>query len=71
MVITYDWEASSSEALSLPLGTGIAKTTKLSGTTWRFQLEFRQYLEQPDSFGSDWLVSLDMRPVIQNPFVRR
>ena len=66
-VITYDWKADSGEKLSLPLGTGIAKTAKLGGTTWRFQLELQYYVEQPDSFGSDWSVTFDFRPVIQNP----
>jgi hypothetical protein len=66
-VIKYDWNASSSEALSLPLGTGIAKTTKIGGTTWRFQVEIQYYVKQPDSFGSDWSLTFDFRPVIQNP----
>jgi hypothetical protein len=69
-VVTYDWNASSNEALSLPIGSGIAKTTKLSGTTWRFQLEVWYYVQQPDSFGSEWMVSFDVRPVIKNPLVR-
>ncbi len=69
-VITYDWKASSSEALSLPLGTGIAKTTKIGGTTWRFQVEIQYYVEQPDSFGSEWALTFDFRPVIQNPVLK-
>jgi hypothetical protein len=69
-VITYDWKADSGEALSLPIGTGIAKTLKISGTTWRFQAEVWYYVEQPDSFGNDWMVSFDVRPVIKNPLVR-
>jgi hypothetical protein len=69
-VITYDWKADSGEKLSLPLGTGIAKTMKLGGTTWRFQLELQYYVEQPDSFGSDWSVTFDFRPVIQNPILK-
>jgi hypothetical protein len=67
-VISYDWKASSGEALSLPLGTGIAKTLKIGGVTFRFQTEVWYYVVQPDSFGSDWFFSLDARPVIQNPF---
>ncbi len=68
-VITYDWKADSDEALSLPLGTGIAKTTKFGRTTWRFQMEVWYYAVQPDSFGSDWVVSFDVRPIIQNPLL--
>lgn len=69
-VIAYDWTASGEEALSLPLGTGIARTQKIGGITWRFQVEVWKYVVQPESFGSDWFFSIDIRPVIQNPFVR-
>ncbi len=69
-VITYDWKADSGEKLSVPLGTGIAKTTKFGNTPWRFQLEIQYYIEQPDSFGSDWSITLDIRPVIQNPLLK-
>lgn len=70
-VIKYDWKAGSGEKLSLPLGTGIAKTLKLSsGTTWRFQVEFQYYVQQPDSFGADWSLTFDFRPVIQNPILK-
>jgi len=68
-VITYNWNAESGEGLSLPLGTGIARTIKIGKTPWRFQLEVWYYLEQPDSFGSDWFMSFDFRPVIKNPFI--
>lgn len=70
-VITYNWNAESGEGLSLPLGTGIARTIKIGSTPWRFQLEVWYYVEQPDSFGSDWFMSFDFRPVIRNPFVRK
>ena len=69
-VASYDWRAPSGEALTLPLGTGIAKTMKLGKTTWRFQMEVMYFVEQPDPFGSEWLVSFEARPIIQNPFLR-
>lgn len=69
-VISYDWKADSGEQLTLPLGTGIAKTLKIGKTTWRFQLEFQYYVKQPDSFGSDWSLNFDFRPVIQNPLLK-
>ena len=69
-VITYDWEADSGEKLSVPLGTGIAKTTKIGNVTWRFQVELQYYVIQPDSFGSDWSLTFDVRPVIQNPVLK-
>jgi hypothetical protein len=69
-LISYDWKADSGENLSLPLGTGIAKTTKIGNTVWRFQLEFQYFVKQPDSFGADWSLTFDFRPVIQNPLLK-
>jgi hypothetical protein len=68
-VITYDWNAEDGEALSLPLGTGIAKVLKIGSSTWRFQVEGWYYVAQPDSFGTDWTLSFDIRPVIGNPLI--
>jgi hypothetical protein len=69
-VLTYDWKADSDNALSLPLGVGIAKTTRIGSTTWKFQLQAQYFVEQPDAFGSDWLYKLTVTPVIRNPFLR-
>ena len=69
-VVKYDWKGDSGEKLSLPLGTGIAKTLKLSGTTWRFQIELQYYVEQPESFGADWSLTFDFRPAIKSPLLK-
>jgi hypothetical protein len=69
-LVTYDWNADSDQALSFPIGTGIAKMTKIGNTPFRIQLEFWYFVEQPDDFGGDWQVTLDLRPVISNPFTR-
>lgn len=70
-VATYDWEAKSNDKLSLPLGVGIAKTTKLGGKPWKFQFQVHKYVVQPDTFSPDWLVKLTITPIIQNPFILR
>ncbi len=62
---------SSTMSQQMPIGTGIAKTIILGRTPWRFQLEVWYYVEQPDSFGSNWFLSFDFRPVIRNPFVKK
>ena len=68
-VITYDWQADDSDdALTLPLGVGLAKTTKIGDQPWKFQFQIQKYVVQPDSFGPDWLVKLTVTPVIKNPF---
>lgn len=68
-IVTYDWEADSDNALTLPVGIGLAKTTKIKGNIWKFKIDIQKYLIQPDAFGPDWLVKLTVTPVINNPFV--
>ncbi len=68
-IITYDWQADSDEALTLPLGVGLAKTTMIGDQPWKFQFQVQKFVVQPDSFGPDWLVKLTVTPVIQNPFL--
>lgn len=68
-IITYDWEADSDDAWSVPVGFGVSKTTKLGGGLWKFKLEIQKYVVQPDTFSPDWLVKFTVTPVIKNPFV--
>ncbi len=65
-VITYNWHADSDQALTLPLGIGVAKTTKLSGKPWKFSAQVQYFVEQPDTFGPDWLLKFTVTPVVQN-----
>ena len=68
-VITYDWNADSDQALTLPLGLGLAKTTTLGGKPWKFSAQVQYFVEQPDAFGPEWLLKLTITPVIKNPFL--
>lgn len=65
-VITYDWKADSDEAWSIPIGVGLAKTTKIGSRAWKFQGQVQYYAEQPDAFGADWLFKLTITPVVEN-----
>jgi hypothetical protein len=66
--VTYDWHADNDEALTLPIGLGFSKTTAIGKTHFKFELQFEKYLEQPDSFGPDWLVKFTITPVVKNVF---
>ena len=68
-IITYDWQADSGEAWTIPIGFGVAKTVKLGSHPWKFGLQVQKYVVQPDAFGPDWLVKFTLTPVISNPFV--
>jgi len=65
-IVTYDWKADSDQALSLPIGFGVAKTTKLGGKPWKFAAQVQYFVEQPDAFGPDWLLKFTFTPVVQN-----
>ena len=68
-IVTYDWNADSDQALTLPLGLGLAKTTTLGGKPWKFQAQVQYFAEQPDAFGPEWLLKFTITPVIKNPFL--
>ena len=68
-VVTYDWKADSDEAWTVPVGIGVAKTTKIGEQPWKFQAQVQYYVEQPDAFGPEWLLKFSFTPVIKNPFI--
>jgi hypothetical protein len=68
--ISYDWEADSDEALTIPIGFGVSKTTHIGNQPWKFEFQVQKFVVQPDSFSPDWLVKFTMTPVISNPFLK-
>jgi len=66
---SYDWEADSDQAWTLPVGFGVAKTTALGNTKVKFQGQVQYFVEQPDAFGPDLLFKFTITPVIKNPFL--
>jgi hypothetical protein len=67
---SYDWLADSDQALTLPLGIGMAKTVKFGATPVKFEAQVQYFAKQPDAFGPEWLLKFSVIPVIKNPFVR-
>ena len=52
---SYNNEADDSDdKWTIPLGVGLAKTTKLGDRFWKFQVQYWYYAESPDTFGEDW-----------------
>jgi hypothetical protein len=58
---SYNWE---SEQLTLPIGTGIAKTIFLGSTPLKLSTQVWYFVEKPDAFGSDFQFRLSIAPVI-------
>jgi hypothetical protein len=58
----------SGDALTLPLGIGLAKTSIIKGRPWKFQLQYWNYIESNDAFTPEHLVRLSISPVISAPW---
>ena len=68
--ITYDWEGDSGNKLNLPLGIGIAKTTRIGKMPLRMAAEVQNYVVTTDRFGSEWLFKFTVTPVIPSKYTR-
>jgi len=62
-IIDYDWIA---EQWTVPVTLGVARTVMLGGRPWQFELEANYYVDQPDAFGPEWMLSLNVTPVVNN-----
>lgn len=65
-IVTYDWEATSGNRWTVPLGIGLAKTTKIGSTPWKFNLQVQYHVAQSDRFGPEWLLKFTATPVVKN-----
>ena len=68
--ITYDWEGDGGNKLKLPLGGGIAKTTRIGKMPLRLAGEVQYFVASTDRFGPDWLFKLTISPVIPSKYTR-
>ena len=46
------------------LNLTIGKTVKLGNTPVKLQAEINYYIEKPDAFGSQWMISFTVTPVV-------
>lgn len=61
--ISYDWTA---EQWADPLNLTVGKTVVMNGHPWKFSVEVNYYVEKPDAFAPEWMVSLNVAPVVKN-----
>ncbi|WP_428819355.1 hypothetical protein [Microbulbifer sp. MCCC 1A16149] len=66
-ISTYNWE---SEEWTVPLNFSVGKTVILGDTPWKFSAEINYYVERPDAFGPQWMVGINIVPVVENVFAR-
>ena len=65
--ITYDWEADPENALTLPIGLGITKTTRWGKNPFKLRAEIQYSIVKPEDYGTEWNLRLQITPVINSP----
>ena len=66
--ITYDWNADSDNAWTVPFGVQVAKTPAIGKQLIKLNVGIEKNLIAPDAFASDWKATFTFSPVISNPF---
>lgn len=62
-IMNHDWVA---EEWTIPLNLSVSKTLKYGNTPVKVGLELNYYVQQPDAFGPQWMVGLNITPVVPN-----
>ena len=62
-IITHDYE---NDVTTLPINFAVGKTLKLNGRPWKFAIEFNYYVDQNKNFGPDWMIGINIAPVVEN-----
>lgn len=64
-IMNYDWN---SDDWTIPLNLTVGKTVLFGKMPVKLALEINYYVEQPDVFGPEWMVSFNITPVVPNIF---
>lgn len=66
--ITYNWNAKSNNALTLPIAFGVGKMIKIGPMPVQLMAEYQKTVIAPDSIGADDTIMLQANFIIKNPF---
>ena len=64
-IMTYNWET---EDWTIPLNLTVGKTVILGGKPWKLSAEINYYVERPDAFAAEWMLGVNITPVVENVF---
>jgi hypothetical protein len=62
-IIAYNWDT---EEWTVPLTLSYSKTIIKGQTPLKIGFDLNYYVEKPDAFGPDWMLSLNVTPVVSN-----
>lgn len=65
---SYNHNADSDNALTLPVAIGVAKTAIFAGRPWKMSAQYWNYIESPDDFGSEHQIRFTIGPVVSLPW---
>ncbi|MEM9235353.1 MAG: hypothetical protein AAGB14_01140 [Verrucomicrobiota bacterium] len=66
-ILSYDWH---NDQWTVPLNLTFGKTVILGGKPWKLSAEVNYYVEKPDTFGPEWMVGLNITPVVENALAK-
>jgi hypothetical protein len=66
-IMTYNHE---SEEWTVPLHVTAGKTFIINGRPWKISLDLNYYVERPDAIAPEWMVGINVAPVVENIFAR-
>ncbi|WNC73601.1 hypothetical protein RGQ13_06300 [Thalassotalea psychrophila] len=61
--LSYDHKA---EEWTIPLNFSFGKTVMFGTRPWKLGMEINYYVEKPDDFGPEWMISFNVSPVVEN-----
>jgi hypothetical protein len=62
-IMTYDHNTND---WTIPINFQFGKTIIAGGRPWKLAMELNYYVEQPDPFGPEWMLGLNVTPVVKN-----
>ncbi len=62
-IMTFDHEE---DEWTIPLNITVTKTKAFGSRPWKLGVEINYYVEQPDAFGPEWMISFSAAPVVKN-----
>lgn len=62
-ILAYDHEA---DEATIPLNFTVSKTIAVGSRPWKIGGEVNYYIDQPDPFGPEWMLSFSVAPVVKN-----
>ncbi|WP_270730688.1 hypothetical protein [Shimia sp. Alg240-R146] len=66
--MSYDWNAPSDEAWTVPVQVAVSKTTSIANRIVKLNFSVEKNVVKADAFAEDWTYSFTISPVMKNPF---